>query len=354
MNKKILFAFALLAAVSCNEKIQESHAPAHEGRLCELSVDVTPDAGSASRSLAAYTATKNYEMAVNDVQILIFDSAGDLAGFISSASATGNTITMAYGHKDVYAVVNGDDLSSVKTKTQLLQTSSSLGFSSTDPGVGLTMFGHAEVDVDSPTETVPVTVSRLAARVALVQLTNSLPGAYSSVTVNRMFLENVVANQNFAGNEAPSMWWNKEGRSDANPRNEANIINGTTHQATMDEFTYAQPASLTVDNADYTDFGGNPYLFYAYPNSSATDPSGYHSVFAAQKTALVLDVNIGARQYYYTVVLDSLESNKTYTVALTFSGLGSDDPGKPVTKAGLTANISVSGWGSGAIYDETI
>ena len=65
---------------------------------------------------------------------------------------------------------------------------------------------------------------------------------------------------------------------------------------------------------------------------------------------------VSGKKYYYPVVLDNatLERNKTYTVGLTITGLGSEDPNKPVEKGTISASITVSGWTAGAVYDETI
>ena len=50
----------------------------------------------------------------------------------------------------------------------------------------------------------------------------------------------------------------------------------------------------------------------------------------------------------------TLERNKTYTVGLTITGSGSDDPDKPVDKGSISVTLTVSGWAAGAVYDETI
>ena len=71
---------------------------------------------------------------------------------------------------------------------------------------------------------------------------------------------------------------------------------------------------------------------------------------------LVVAATVSGKQYYYPVVLDdaTLDRNKTYTVGLTITGLGSEDPNQPVVKGSISASITVSGWIAGATYDETI
>ena len=62
----------------------------------------------------------------------------------------------------------------------------------------------------------------------------------------------------------------------------------------------------------------------------------------------------GKVQYYPVVLSSALARNTTYTVGLTITGPGSDDPDKPVTKGSIAVTVTVDGWAAGAVYDETI
>ena len=53
-------------------------------------------------------------------------------------------------------------------------------------------------------------------------------------------------------------------------------------------------------------------------------------------------------------IIRGFERNTTYTVALTISSIGSDEPNKPIEKGSASVTVSVDGWKSGATYDETI
>ena len=70
----------------------------------------------------------------------------------------------------------------------------------------------------------------------------------------------------------------------------------------------------------------------------------------------MIAATVSGTLYYYPVVLDSgvIARNTAHTVALTITGLGSDDPNKPVEKGGLNVSVSVAGWEAGAVYEETI
>ena len=216
------------------------------------------------------------------------------------------------------------------------------------------MAGSTSCNVTT-TGTVPcnISVSRLVSRVALVQVTNALPPVYGTMKVERIFLANVVGNQNFSGNASPSTWYNKDGRADETTRNAAHIIDGSTYKASCEDLTYKSVAQTVNNGASY-----NPsaLLFYSFPNSSTTAPAGFASSFAAKRSVLTVVATVDGKIQYYPVVLDSavLERNKTYTVGLTITGPGSDDPNKPVEKGSVNITLTVAGWVAGATYDETI
>ena len=110
------------------------------------------------------------------------------------------------------------------------------------------MAGSTSCNVTT-TGTVPcnISVSRLVSRVALVQVTNALPPVYGAMKVERIFLANVVGNQNFSGNASPSTWYNKDGRADETTRNAAHIIDGSTYKASCEDLTYKSVAQWQQD-----------------------------------------------------------------------------------------------------------
>ena len=132
------------------------------------------------------------------------------------------------------------------------------------------------------------------------------------------------------------------------------IIDGSTYKASCEALTYKGVGQSVANGATHSP--STPYLFYSFPNSSTTAPTGFQSTFAAQRTVLTVVATVSGKKYYYPVVLDNatLERNKTYTVGLTITGLGAEDPNKPVEKGTISASITVSGWTAGAVYDETI
>ena len=226
-----------------------------------------------------------------------------------------------------------------------------LGDNSTTASAGFVMAGSTTCTVSSSTTTAIITVNRFVSRVALAKVTNSLPDSYGSLTVNNVTLTNVVGNQNLAGVATPSTWYNKMGRKDGATVS-SQIIDGSSYLASCPTLTFKSISSSVANGSSLTP--STPYLLYCYPNSTTTDATGWASSFTARKTRLVVTATISGTKYYYPVVIDAPQRNTAYTVELTITGLGSTDPDKPVEKGTISAIVSVQGWASGAVYEETI
>lgn len=349
----ILAACAALAA--CNKEpvsVTPNVEPEGEG-IIAFSIDA--EQAPMTKAVTAYTTAQTYESQVNKVQIFVFGSDGAINFYQNLGNKTSGSISTTAGAKTVWAVVNGPDLSTIGKLSDLQATAVELSANSTTAATGFVMAGNGSVTVtNGATANCAITVSRLVSRVALVNVVNKLPSSYGALTIDRVFLANVVGNQNIAGNAAASTWFNKEGRADESTRNASHIIDGSTYKASCEALTYKGVAQSVANGATHTP--STPYLFYSFPNGSTTAPTGFKSTFAAQRSVLVVAATVSGKQYYYPVVLDdaTLDRNKTYTVGLTITGLGSEDPNQPVVKGSISASITVSGWTAGVTYDETI
>ncbi len=337
MKKTIIAMAAACAALAACSKEPISSAivtPSEEG-VGQITFTVAGDEPAETRAVTAYTTAQTYESQVNKVQVFVFGSDGAINFYQNLGT--------------------GPDLSTIGTLSALQATAVDLSANSTTASTGFVMAGSSTVSVtNGGTASCAITVSRLVSRVALSTVVNKLPQSYGAITVDRVFLSNVVGNQNLAGNAAASTWYNKNGRADESTRNTAHIIDGSTYKASCETLTYKGVSQSVANGAAHTP--STPYLFYSFPNSSTAAPSGFQSTFAAQRSVLTVVATISGKTYYYPVVLDNatLERNKSYTVGLTITGLGSEDPNKPVEKGSLSASITVSGWTAGANYDETI
>ena len=360
MKKILLFlAAASLAGMAACNKIDSGKTAVDETSLGEgtITFSLAPSGDDApmTRAVTAYTTSQTYESQVNKVQIFVFNSDGKIAAYKDNGTALTGSISTTAGAKTVWAVVNGPTLSSIATLSALQTTAVDLSANSTTASTGFVMVGSGSCTV-SGTGSVPCnfSVSRLVSRVALSSVKNSLPASYGALKVERVFLSNVVGNQNMAGNATASTWYNKDGRADEATRNTTHIIDGSTYKASCEALTYKSVAQTVNNGASY--IPTTPLLFYSFPNSSTVAPAGFASSFSAKRSVLTVVATVDSKIQYYPVVLDdaTLDRNKTYTVGLTITGPGSDDPDKPVEKGSISVTLTVSGWTAGATYDETI
>ena len=356
MKTKFISIIAACAALAaCNKEpldVTPKVEPQGEGTIT-FSIDA--EQAPVTKAVSAYTTAQTYESQVNKVQVFVFGADGAINFYQDLGNKTSGSISTTAGAKTVWAVVNGPNLSSIGTLSALQATAVDLSANSTTASTGFVMAGSASVTVTAgASANCGITVSRLVSRVALQSIVNKLPASYGAITIDRVFLSNVVGNQNMAGSAAAATWSNKDGRADESTRNAAHIIDGSTYKASCEALTYKGVSQSIANGSSHTP--STPYLFYSFPNSSTTAPNGFQATFAAKRSVLTVVATIASTKYYYPVVLDdaTLDRNKTYTVGLTITGLGSDDPDKPVSKGSISASITVSGWTAGANYDETI
>ena len=348
--KKIFFIMAAIAAIVCACEPEKDCLPCQEEEAATLNVSLDFE-DEAQTKATSYVTNQTYETAINNVQILVFDSSGALNAYVDAGTKTGSiTINTTAGSKTVWGVVNGPDLSGITTLSALQSKAVDLSANSTTASTGFVMAGSTTCTVSSTT-TASISVRRLVARVALQKVNNSLPSSYGAITINNVTLINVVGNQNLNGSASISTWYNKMGRKDGATAS-SQIIDGSTNAASCPTLTFKSVGSSVTNGGSLTP--STPYLFYTYPNSTTTDATGWTESFTARKTRLVVTTTISGTKYYYPIVIDAPARNTAYTVELTITGLGSTDPDKPVVKGSITASVTVQGWSAGAVYEETI
>lgn len=344
---------AAIAAMVCSCDKDSDCIPCQEKNQIEATLKVNLGFEDDMQTKAtAYITAQPYETAINDVQVLVFDSSGALNAYVDADTKTsGINIKTTTGSKTICAIVNGPDLSSVTTIPELNAKTIDLGDNSITSTAGFVMAGSASCNVTTSSQNVNVTVRRFVSRVALQKVNNALPASYGAMTINNVTLINVVGNQNLAGAATASTWYNKMGRKDGSTTS-SHIIDGSTYLASHPTLTFKSVESSVANGVSHTP--STPYLFYTFPNSTITDVCGWVSPFTARKTRLVVAATISGKKYYYPVVIDTPIRNYAYTVELTITGLGSTDPDKPVSKGAINASVTVEGWATGSIYDETI
>lgn len=348
--KKGIFIMTAIAAIACSCEPEKDCLPCQEEKTATLNVSLDFEDDNHTKA-TSYVTSQTYETAVNNVQVLVFDSTGALNAYVDAdKSVTGITINTTAGSKTVWGVVNGPDLSGITTLSALQSKAVDLSANSTTTSTGFVMAGSTTCTVSSST-TASIQVRRLVARIALQKVNNSLPASYGAITINNVTLINVVGNQNLNGSASISTWYNKMGRKDGATAS-SQIIDGSTYPASCPTLTFKSISSSVANGSSLTP--STPYLLYCYPNSTSTDAEGWSSSFTARKTRLVVTATISGTKYYYPIVIDTPTRNTAYTVELTITGLGSTDPDKPVVKGSINASVTVQGWSAGAVYEETI
>ena len=352
MKKSLLFGWAAAAAVvlfgACNQVPQ----PTTETETGTLIVKpVLIGEGIATRT--AGTDVVGKEATVTSAQLLIFDTSGHLEYYTTLAGGvTSVPVQLRVGSMKAWVVANGPDLSNVKTESALTATVLELS-TYNDPSTDFVMAGSNTCTVTaSNTADCVVEISRLVARVTLKSLTSNLPSAYGAVTVNYVMLENVVSQCRIDGQASGLNWYNPMGRATESPLVAAHIVNPPTYAADAPSLTYQTLGSSSSFNkgTSYT----TPLRFYAYPNNTATDQTGFATTFTARYTRLVIKATIDGGTYYYPISIPALARNKCYDVSVTLVGLGSTDPDVPVVKGAFDASFTVKAWVAGSEITESI
>lgn len=321
----ITIAALAFAACACNEI-----EPAVTEATGSLILSITPDA--ISTKAASNTAAADYEKQVNSMEVYLFDAQGNIAkklalsDFTAGTSSYFKSVDVPVGSYTVWAVANKS--LNATTMSDLESKSIVLGDNSTTAPAGFVMAGSNSVSLTASGASVSVEMSRFTGRVRLVSVTDNAPAG--AVAISGAFLENVVANQNIAGNAAISTWNNLAGRKNSNG---------------------AVATSSTADNAELTFAAGNswPHSFYGFANATSTDQKGNGSLVSitAAKTRIVVYGTYNGEATYYPVTIDNFKRNNTYDISLVITGKGSSDPNVDPEKGALSVTVTVADWVSG-------
>lgn len=330
MKKSILITAAAVcmaaAAVSCSKSdVPSEHST--DLKAAEISVQVSSDA---FRSKAVLS--EDNEKKINNVQIFVFREDGALDAYASSDSGSGIKLSCTTGQRTVKAVVNAPDLSLISRMSDLNSSVSKL---SDNTLTNFVMTGSKEVSVNAD-QTVQLTVSRLAARLAVEKVSVAFTSqAYRNMEmkVTGIYAINVAGDASYDLSAAPAVWYNKKA------------------------YATSEADALLHDAADAVLVENTPYeansVFYVYPNPTADDSQA--DEFSARHTRIVVETSLGGTTYYYPITVGGIERNKKYTIRnLTITRPGSIDPDVPVTSGECSFTITVSDWEEGFEKEWTI
>ncbi|MBR5018477.1 MAG: hypothetical protein IKX53_02440 [Bacteroidales bacterium] len=325
--------------------------------------------GSALSTKASDVTELSYEKAVNNLQIFIFEGE-TLFRYEKISSGLGTlpyskTYTaLKAGAYAVYVVANAADMGDVATEAALQEKVIHLSDCSLTASQGFVMAGTTTTMVgNGSTATASVSLTRFAARVRLVSVTNEVPSTYAqsgAVTVKSVFLINALGTWNLGGTGVASEWVNLGGRASGKQASttksdylsSASQVNPSAYQAQVFRTDGNSVANGVAKN--YSDF-----CLYSFPNAVTADHTGNTATTTDGAFArLVVLATVNGTDWWYPVTLfkdgKGLERNTSYDVRLIIRGTGSSDPNEPVGKGDLTAEVTVNPWSPGAEYSETI
>lgn len=300
---KKLFSFAAMAAAlcfsatSCNKDVEPEVTPGEE--KINLVVDVR---GNATKATAV---TDAEEAKVNTLQIFVFNK-NIIDGYVAVNGATEATVECSKGNRQVYAVVNAGDLSSVVKKEDLLNKIADLKSNSVD---NFMMIGSVD-QLLSGSGKVSITVERFASRILVKSVKNGLTvDAFANdFKLKGMYLTNVAGDCRFDKSSAytVSKWYNRRGYEATN----------SLGKVDYDAIDITVAKGATNSTAHY---------FYSMPNANA-EVNG--TSWSPRRAKLVILVEIAGNLYHYPILLPELESNKSYEINLVnLSRLGNPDDG---------------------------
>lgn len=412
--KHTLFLVPLLSAlllVGC-EKSAEIDTSAKRSTL-HLSLQDTP-------ATKGSTASFDYETQVNSVDFLVFNDTGNLENKVRVTNTGSADFEVSYGQKQVFAGVNfpSDRFASVETIGDL-KMPTQMTDNSANPSEGFVMGGIASVNVNSRTQSVSVPVERYAARVILESITNNLPAECGELKIDNIWLGNILnfdevysTTETQRSGLGKDYWLNKFNypgleieyqnldKPDEIERLMADFFNmkcfplickmpdedylfsvqtGATYATSQYLYTYTNLCNSNTQGGIslLEDFIQN-YVLTNYGldlNGSLTDSEQeildshlgevYRAFFTAWEDrptrlgiqASFIDENGDERSCFYPINITPIERNKSYTVRVTISKKGSQDPDVLDLQdldfaTAVSASITVSDWETGFTYVE--
>ena len=365
----IVCAAALVAlAASCNKLAQSENVvkPLDESvEYADVTFNVSVDGAQVVTKAATGAGNLDgnlYEYQVNKTSFFVFNEDGTKLEAYKAVFDESATMSLKLDVKyRVYALVNYNsnvELFTIKNETALKALAMELIAESRDPGTGFQMLSDAtEKTFKSDDLTCSLNVTRIASRVRLVKVVNHMPAAAGNITINGVFLSNVVGNYALTP-LSTFTWLNKYGRSD---NVQTNIVTSDTAGAPSMTYQTVTGEGATIGWFDEFILP-NPANLYCYANASTTVPAGWSSAdFTGQQTMMVIVTTIGGKTYYYPINLNKrivgnkLERNKTYDVSVVINNYGSEDePNEEISLSTMTFNVIVGDWSDGGTVETEI
>ena len=334
MFKRGLFmAFVAIASLACSKE-NPSEQAAQKTQMATLEVNVFD--GITTRATSVNDA--NIGTAEKDIQVLVFNSEGDLLAYgANEDSSTKVSLSIPTGTVECYAVVNSyDDLSVIATKTVFLKHLSHL--KDNDP-TRMEMLGNVTKSVVAGENSVSIAVKRFASKVQIDKITPAFAApAHRAMEfkLTGIYLINVNGTCPYtmvptAASESTS-WYNKR-----------KYVSGDCNHLITDKFS--TPVVMQTTTGEVTPYS-TPHYLYCYPNPVTTDVST--TTWSERVSRLVVETTLGGTTYYYSVNIPTPQCNTVYQITnMKITGLGTDTPDAVVQKGSLSVSLTVTDWSTG-------
>lgn len=334
-HRNLLIPFISIAALfGCNK----SETPvAEENGYGTISLSVQGDYPIETK-VTADSALTDDEKCIGSVQIIIFNSAGEIELYMSNSDFTvsGTTATasatLTTGAKTVWCLVNGPDVQG-RSKSSIEAMKVDLDGYNGDATFLQSISASCTI---SKSATTPLTlkVKRHVARVTLADVQNELD---SELMINRVYsyIANYVVDSYLYSGAGYATYGNAGGKKNSQPIN-------STNKAQDEGLTSAEFNDVLVYGDAIADYGLDPMRMYSYPT-----PSG------GTRQWLVTAVEIGGRWYYYNYQMPPLVANTAYTVEFVLKRLGADEPCVENATGTLSVTVTPEAWTAGASTSKT-
>ncbi len=336
--KKLLYATLLLslAAVSCD--IVEFKNPADSSSKNVQWGQVSFALSDPSGQLETRSTSPAAETAVTNLQVLVYNSSGNLVAYANANSGTVSaTVPLNIAGHTVYAVTNvTEDLSGCSSPSAL---TSKMSYLKDNTSAGLHMIGSVDNQTFTSASTVNVLVRRFAAKVEIDEITTAFTAAAyktQEFSVTGVYLINVNGSCPFSQVPASGTWYNK-----------MQYESGDCNALITDKLSSAvRIQSTTGQVTPYT----TKHYFYCYPNPTTTD--AHRGNWSPRRTRLVVETKLGTHVYYYPIDIvgtgNILNLNTSYTVTkLTITGPGVEHPDDLLDNGTVNFTVTVKDWETG-------
>ena len=347
-----LSCIALLGAalsLSCNKLPETAQVASDSGDMATLRISLS-GIDTDINVRASTTEEHSGDKTATDIQILIYDSAGNFIQALDEQGLVSLSKGMVY---TVVAIINGPN----NVGEHLSLVSANRIDLSSHP-YAMTGMTTADLRTASSLE-IELNVSSIASRIHLKSIKNNLPPAFGNLVLKKVFLCNVMDGMTVFGNESDT-WQNNYGRKALNTLITPNSLEGSVDSTVPTAATTHKAFDDQVIASEAT-FNANSW-FYTFPSSHRESvPSNLASstVWTPQSTWITVCGTIGGTVYYWTSNLGSklqngLERNKSYDIAIVLNNLGTGDPATLTTPGHAEFTVAVTPWQAGSEINETI